>query len=166
MINKLKNVFPDLVEDGCYKLISEKHTFIFENEKAFFVKKQPFHLHIENKTNQDIHFLQNDNCIMKNNDGKQCDYVIFNASNIYFTEVKVTKNNLSNHRKEAIKQLENTIKFYSKLYDLKNFEQLKAVICFKNLKRIAPQASTSSKQKEVKQKYNVNLEIGNYILFE
>ena len=166
MIHKLRIAFPE-IEVDCLKTISDKHTFVFEEEVGFFVTaKDNYHLHIENKTNANYYFIQNDNCVMKTVKGGQCDYVICNNHSIYFTEIKVAIGNLANHRKEAYKQLENTFKYYSKLIDLSAIENLNALVCFPKTKRIAPQASKSTKLKEFKVLYGLNLQEGNYISIE
>ncbi|NJM80324.1 MAG: hypothetical protein HC854_13230 [Flavobacterium sp.] len=103
---------------------------------------------------------------MNSEKGGQCDFIIFDNETVVFSEIKATKENLSNRRKEALKQLENTIKFYFKKELFINHEKKNALITFDNNKRIAPQASKSTKRKEFKVKYNVNLDEGNYILFE
>ena len=165
MINQLREAFPQ-IEVNCLTTIIDKHTFVFENEKAFFVSdRDKYHLHIENKTNTLFYFIQNDDCIMKKVKGGQCDYVICNDQSFYFTEIKVATGNLSNHRKEAYSQLENTFKFYSKIIDFSTIENLNALVCFPSQRRII-NASASSKRKEFKIKYRLNLQIGNYISFE
>jgi hypothetical protein len=117
MIQSLKKAFPD-IEANCLKTIKDKHTFIFEADPVLFVKaKEPWHLHIENKLKTEFYFIQNDDCVMKKVKGGQCDYVICNNKDVFFTEVKVAKGNQANHRKDAYSQLENTFKYYSKLMD-------------------------------------------------
>jgi hypothetical protein len=166
MINKLRTAFPE-IEVDCLKTISDKHVFVFEAETGIFVTaKEKYHLHIENKTNASYYFIQNDNCVMKTVKGGQCDYVICNNNSIYFAEIKVAIGNLANHRKEAYKQLENTFKYYSKLIDLSAIESLNALVCFPRKRRIAPKASESTKRKEFKNNYRLNLQEGNYIAFE
>jgi hypothetical protein len=59
MINRLREAFPQ-IEDVCLAKIIDKHTFVFEDEKAVFVSdKDKHHLHIENKTNTYFYFIQN-----------------------------------------------------------------------------------------------------------
>lgn len=169
MINQLREAFPQ-IEVDCLTTITDKHTFVFEDpnlKKGVFVNaNEKFHLHIQNNINSQYHFIQNDDCVMKSVKGGQCDYVIFNYYCIYFTEIKATKENLSVRRKAGLKQLESTIKFYLKKIDSINLERKNALICFDNNKRIAPQASVSSKRKEFKNKYQINLQEGNYISFD
>jgi hypothetical protein len=165
MINQLREAFPQ-IEVDCLKTITDKHTFVFEDEKAFFVSdRNKYHLHIENKTNNEFYFIQNDDCVMKTVKGGQCDYVICNNQSICFTEIKVAKANLANHRKDAYSQLENTFKHYSNLIDFSAIENLNALVCFPNPRRIV-KASASTKRKEFKVKYLLNLKEGNYISFE
>lgn len=165
MINQLREAFPN-IEVDCLNSISDKHTFIFEAEKGIFVTgKDNYHLHIENKTNTEYYFIQNDDCVMKTVKGGQCDYVICNDQSVHFTEIKVAKGNMANHRKDAYGQLENTFKFYSNLIDFTTIESLNALVCFPSPRRIV-KASASTKRKEFKVKYKINLQEGNYILFE
>lgn len=169
MIHQIREAFPN-IEENCLTIITEKHTFVFEDsnsKKGVFVNaNEKHHLHIQNNINSQYHFIQNDDCVMKSVKGGQCDYVIFNDFCVYFTEIKATKENLSVRRKEGLKQLENTIKFYLKKIESINLESKNAIICFDNNKRIAPQASVSTKRKEFKNKYQINLQEGNYILFD
>ncbi|MEN9909865.1 MAG: hypothetical protein RLZZ540_3014 [Bacteroidota bacterium] len=165
MINKLKAAFPQ-IEIDCLTTINDKHTFIFEAEKAVFVTaKDKFHLHIENKMNTEYYFIQNENCVMKTVKGGQCDYVICNNHSVHFTEIKVAKGNNANHRKDAYNQLENTFKYYSNLIDFTSIENLNALVCFPRPRRIV-RASASTKRKEFKVKYNLDLQESNYISFE
>lgn len=164
MIQHLKEAFP-AIEANCLKTITDKHTFIFEAETVLFVTvKEPWHLHIENKSKNEFYFVQNDDCVMKKVKGGQCDYVICNNKDVFFTEVKVAKGNQANHRKDAYSQLENTFKYYSKLIDFDPYS-LNAVVCFPSKRRII-KASASTKRKEFKDAYNLNLIESNYISFE
>lgn len=169
MIDQILQAFPT-IEENCLTIITDKHTFVFEDQelkKGIFVNaNEKYHLHIQNNTNSVYHFIQNDDCVMKSIKGGQCDYVILNDNCVYFTEIKATDENLSVRRKKGITQLENTIKFYLKKIDSINVESRNAIICFDNHKRIAPQASVSTKRKEFKMKYKIDLHEGNYISFD
>ena len=169
MINQIREAFPN-IEENCLITITDKHTFVFEDQelkKGVFVNaNEKYHLHIQNNTNSEYHFIQNDDYVMKSVKGGQCDYVVLNDNCIYFTEIKATDENLSVRRQKGIKQLENTIKFYLKKIDSIDLESKNAIICFDNNKRIAPQASVSTKRKEFKMKYQIDLHEGNYISFD
>ena len=166
-MEEILEIFPHIIENGCLIELSQKHTFIFDDKKGRFVEAtEKYHLHIENQTNEDVIFIQNDDCVMKDIKGGQCDYVIFNDSYIFFCEIKATNENLSNNRKKALEQLKNTILFYYKKGLFETKEHKIALITFEKRKRIAPQASASSSRKEFRDIYNVDLQEGNYILFE
>jgi len=170
MIEKILENFPEIQERGCLSEIIEKHLYIIEDlatKKAKFVSKTAEnHLHIENSYGFPYYFIQNDACVMQFEDTKQCDYVIFNNLDFYFCEIKVTKNNKtkSNHKLNAYKQLESTYKFYSDKISFSNIV-LHAIIVFPSKKRIV-QASKSTKRKEFKVKYKIDLREGNYIVFD
>ncbi|KAF2515179.1 hypothetical protein [Flavobacterium foetidum] len=164
MIPRLREAFPE-IEENCLKTITDKHTFVFESNPVLFVTvKEPWHLHIENKSNDEFYFVQNDDCVMKKVKGGQCDYVICNNKDVFFTEVKVAKGNQANHRKDAYSQLENTFKHYSSLIDFNPYS-LNAVVCLPSKRRII-KASASTKRKEFKDLYKLNLIESNYISFE
>lgn len=169
MINQIQEAFPHIIENVCLNSINDKHTFIFEDKeqnKGIIVSdKDNYHLHIENKTKYYFHFLQNDDCVMKNIKGGQCDYVIFNNQSIYFTEIKIAAGHLANHRKNAYDQIENTFKFYSREINFVNDYIVNALVCFPTKRRIV-KPSESTKKKEFKIKYQIHLQIGNYILFD
>lgn len=169
MINQIREAFPQ-IEENCLTIIANKHAFVFEDPKlkkgVFVEATKKYHFHIQNNTKSPYNFIQNDDCVMKSVKGGQCDYVILNDNCVYFTEIKATDENLSVRRKKGIAQLENTIKFYLKKIDSINLENKNAIICFDNHKRIAPQASVSSKKKEFKMKYQIDLHEGNYISFD
>jgi hypothetical protein len=165
MIDRIKIAFTESL-NNCITVIENKHTYIFEDNKGVIVSaKETHHLHIENQSNKSYFFIQNDDCIMKNIKDGQCDYVICNPKSIYFVEVKVAKNNLANHRKEAYKQLVNTYKYYSKHIKFTEEDDLIALVCFPSKRRIV-NPSGSTKRKEFLDNYKINLQIGNYILME
>ena len=62
----LLEVFPNSIDDGCLIELTQKHTFIFEDldiKKGRFVNAfEKYHLHVENKTNQNLNFIQKFNC--------------------------------------------------------------------------------------------------------
>ena len=165
MIDQIQEAFPN-IEEECLTIINDKHVFIFEDDKAVFVTaKEKRHLHIENKTNDSFYFIQNDDCVMKYEKGGQCDYIILNNENIYFTEIKVAKKNFANHRKDAYSQIKNTFTFYNKKIKFNTDQNLYAFICFPSPRRTI-NVSALTKRKEFKENYGLNLIEGNYISFE
>ena len=166
MINQIQEVFPNI--DSCQSILNGNHTFIFEdnelNKGVFVSDKEKYHLHIENKTKTSFHFIQNDDCVMINVKGGQCDYIIFDSKDFYLIDVKVAKGNFSNHRTDAYSQIQNTYKFYSKKIDFINTNMF-GLVCFPSKRRII-KPSASTKRKEFKTRYKIDLKEGNYILFE
>ena len=167
MIHLIEDAFPEIQE--CLSSFKEKHIYVFENNElkkgVFVANTQPKHLHIENKTNSNYHFVQNDDCVMHNVKGGQCDYVIFNSKDFHFVDVKVAKDNIANHSKKAYLQIENTFKYYLSKIDFPSNCFLHGLVCFPSKRRIV-KSSESSKRKEFKIKYSIDLKIANYILFE
>lgn len=170
MIAVIQKAFPEIQERGCITEINEKHLYVIEDQttkKAKFVSKTAEnHLHVENSCSFPYYFIQNDACVMQFEDAKQCDYVIFNKLDFYFYEIKVTENNKTknNHKLNAYKQLESTYKFYNDKLSFSNIIS-HAIIVFPSKRRII-QTSKSTKRKEFKVKYKIDLREGNYIIFE
>jgi Holliday junction resolvase-like predicted endonuclease len=175
MIESFLEVFPS--REKCVTEISNKHSFVYEHpdlKKGVFVNdNEIFHVHIENDSFENYHFVQNDDCVMKSVKGGQCDYVVFNKEIIHFIEVKASKGTLktiSSLKKDVYKQLENTFKFYMDF--LEKFENRFALACFENVnhrgytKRKIPQSSKSEKKLLFKMKYNIELLEGNFIKFD
>lgn len=160
--------------ETCVTEISNKHSFVYEHpdlKKGVFVKANEIHhIHIQNELDINYFFIQNDDCVMINEKGGQCDYVIFNNVKLHFVEVKATDSNLKVHKQKMYKQLENTFKFYK--FFLEKFENRFALACFENInhrgytKRKIPQSSKSEKKLLFKMKYNIELLEGNYIKFD
>lgn len=169
MIVAIQEAFPHIIENICLNTIKNRHTFVFEdnhlNKGIFVSDAEKYHLHIENTSNDFFHFLQNDNCVMKTVKGGQCDYVILNSNCLHFVDAKIAQGNFSNHRKEAYNQIENTYKYYSERINFNDDYNLYGMVCFPTKRRIV-QPSRSTKRKEFKIKYSIDLREGNYILFE
>lgn len=169
MIELIQDVFPHITTNGCLNSINTKHTFVFEdnqeNKGIIVTDKDIYHLHIENNTNDYFHFVQNDDCVMKNIKGGQCDYVILNKQDIHFVDAKIAKGNFSHHRKDAYRQIKNTYIYYSDRIDFPEIYLLFGLVCFPSKRRIV-KPSSSTKKKEFLIKYNIDLREGNYILFE
>ncbi len=170
MIALILKAFPHIIENVCLSSITNKHTFVFEdnrlNKGVLVSDKENYHLHIENNTNNTFHFIQNDDCVMKNVKSGQCDYVIFNSDSMHFVDAKIAKKGkFSYHRRNAYNQIENTYKFYSQKINFSSEYNLNGMVCFPTKRRIV-QPSKSTKRKEFKTKYKIDLKEGNYILFE
>ena len=74
---------------------------------------------IENPCEYLLSFLKIDHCILFEQDGKKCDFAVFNADELIFVELKTIEENTSNNSRkrnkkkgEAYAQLENTLKIF------------------------------------------------------
>lgn len=167
MIQEIEAIIPNIKEGNCIKELNNRHHFLLDTENGFILVRDIdfYQLHVE-KTNQTrVYIIQNDNCVMIDAKGGQCDLLLLNKYKLYLVEIKGTQDNKSNHRRKAYKQIENTYKFYSSYLNFPKDYILNALVCFKNKRRIV-QASASTQKKIFKVKYNINLVEGNYILFD
>ncbi|MEW4924406.1 hypothetical protein [Algibacter sp. 2305UL17-15] len=167
MIQEIGDNIPNTIENKCISELNEKHNFLLDTENGVLIVNATdfYHLYVEKTNKTVVYSIQNDNCVMINSEGGQCDLLILNEEKLYFVEIKGTQDNRSNHRKTAYKQIENTFKYYSNYIEFPKDYKLNALVCFKHKRRIV-QASASTKKKEFKVKYNINLEEGNYINFD
>ena len=84
----------------------------------------------------------------------------FNSKDFHFVDVKVAKDNIANHSKKAYLQIENTFKYYSNKIEFPENCLLHGLVCFPSKRRII-KPSQSTKRKEFKIKYKIDLKIGN-----
>jgi hypothetical protein len=69
---------------------------------------------IENQLTEDFTFLKIDECLIISKENRKCDCAIYNSKEFYFIELKDTKTKgRSKAKKEAVGQLEATIKLFS-----------------------------------------------------
>jgi len=124
-------------------------------------------LKIVNSYKKNIIFLAIDQCVFDSKDKKRCDCALFEEKKFYFVEIKNVKKlkQRASHRKNAINQLESTIKEFKKRIDFEQFA-VKVLICFQNIP-VCPAASTANqeKQKEFWDNYKIDLLEGNEIKF-
>lgn len=159
--------FPDLEKDVCYKLLSNSIYFLEEIKDSiveFRSEDEYWNLCLENEKLKEILFLENEYSIMKNEDSKKCDWVIYENKNIYFIESKDVKPRSRNkERKDAIKQLIATIEFYNSKIDLSKFSIL-SQICFQSKSRVIKAGDQA--RKVLFRQYNSDFSEGNLIKFE
>ncbi|MCK5720728.1 MAG: hypothetical protein KAH84_12385, partial [Thiomargarita sp.] len=85
---------------------------------------------IENPDKYLLHFLKIDHCILFEQDGKKCDFAVFNADELIFVELKTIEKNSSNEhgkrnqkKRDAYIQLENTLEtFKNEKIDLSSYQ--------------------------------------------
>jgi hypothetical protein len=154
-----------------YEEIDTNEFFIFDDDSdqpsTIVLNSKQFQLRVKNPKNKLITFAKVDKCILPEEKGKKkCDCFLFDNAKLFFVEIKSTNpKGRKEARREAILQLEHTIRYFiskevnvSKLY-------AKAVICFKNINSYPIKSSQKSQQAMFKINYNVSLEEGNLIEF-
>lgn len=120
---------------------------------------------VENHYGQEINFMAIDNCItikrVDNTDAKKCDGMLHFEDTVIFVELKDRKGNPKDWKDEAEEQLKETISFFEKEIEAKNFKNKKAYICNKAV----PKENTKSQVRMDKffNETGYNLEIKNRI---
>ncbi|TPG38136.1 hypothetical protein [Flavobacterium pectinovorum] len=159
--------FPDLEKDVCYKTL-ENSVYYLEEIKDSTVQlkteEEYWNLCLENENLKEILFLENEYSIMKNEDSKKCDWVIFGNNNIHFIESKDVKpRNRRKERIDAIKQLIATIEFYKSKVDLDSIT-IFSQICFQSKSKTIKAGDQA--RKVLFKQYNSEFSEGNLIKFE
>ena len=158
--------FPDLEKDVCYKILKDSVYYLEEIKDSitvFKVEDEYWNLCLENDDLKEILLLENENSIMKNEDSKKCDWVLFGNKNIYFVESKDVKpRNRNKERKDATKQLIATIEFYKSKIDL-NSISIFSQICFQSKSRVIKAGDQA--RKVLFKQYNSEFSEGNLIKF-
>ncbi|KAF2510203.1 hypothetical protein EYY60_11885 [Flavobacterium zhairuonense] len=159
--------FPDLEKDVCYKILNDS-IYFFEEIKdsivAFKTEEEYWNLCLENESLKEFLFLENEYSIMKNENSKKCDWVIYENKTIFFVESKDVKpRNRNKERKDAIKQLITTIEFYNSKIDLSTFS-IFSQICFQSKSRVIKAGDQA--RKVLFKQYNSEFSEGNLIKFE
>jgi hypothetical protein len=166
-VEQLLAHFPNLEKDICYKILKDSVYYLEDVKDAitrFKFKEEYWNLCIENYNSKEILLLENDSSVMKNEDSKKCDWVLFENNKLYFVESKDVK--LSSRNKErgdAIKQLIATIEFYNSTIDLST-TKLFSQICFKSKSKIIKTGDQA--RKKIFSQYNSDFTEGNYISFD
>lgn len=168
MIDILKSEIGKSI-NKCHQKTRKETFFVLENEKNKGVLvngTDEYHLAISNPRKTEIYLIQNEECVMHSKDGKQCDWILLNKDELYFIENKKVKNKSRkrNAKNEAYKQFESTFSFYSKAILRLGDKNLFAIVCFPSKLRV-PSSSESTKKKEFRRKYNINLLVQNFIEF-
>lgn len=158
--------FPDLKKDVCYKILGNSIYFLEEIKDSiveFKSEEEYWNLCLENENLKEILFLENENSVMKNENSKKCDWVIYENKKIFFVESKDVKpRNRSKERKDAIKQLITTIEFYNSKIDLNSLSIL-SQICFQSKSRVIKAGDQA--RKVLFKQYNSEFSEGNFIKF-
>ncbi|MDY0987217.1 hypothetical protein SOM12_07310 [Flavobacterium sp. CFBP9031] len=158
--------FPDLKKDVCYKTLNDSLYFFEEIKDSIVVFKSEeeyWNLCLENESLKEILFLENEYSVMKNENSKKCDWVIYENKKIFFVESKDVKpRNRSKERKDAIEQLITTIEFYNSKINL-NSLSIFSQICFQSKSRVIKAGDQA--RKVLFKQYNSEFSEGNFIKF-
>ncbi|MFC7774191.1 hypothetical protein [Flavobacterium sp. GCM10027622] len=150
--------FLNSFDDNCHKILNEEVYYledVKDNETNFVEQDDYWNLCIENKNSKKIILLENEFCVMKNENSKKCDWALFEADNLFFIESKDVKpRNRSKERKDATKQLISTIEFYGSKIDLTTLN-LHALICFKSKAKII-KSGDQARKALFKETYNAD----------
>ena len=155
-------------DKSAYEICDEEEFFIFdpvgEYPSIIVTNYDEFHLTVKNNNKKNIVFVKTDCCLIK--EESKCDTVLFNDEKIYFVELKkVNSAGRNNARKDAVLQIESTIrKFKESNIEYKLLNSF-AVICFKSTNIYPIRASANSKREHFRKEYQVNLIEANEINF-
>ncbi|MEL1239706.1 hypothetical protein [Flavobacterium flavipallidum] len=159
--------FPYLEKDVCYKTLENSIYYLEEIKDStvqFKSEEEYWNLCLENENLKKILFLENENSIMKNEDSKKCDWVLFEGDKLYFIESKDVKpRNRRKERNDATKQLIATIEFYKSKMKLDSIT-IYAQICFQSKSKTIKAGDQA--RKVLFKQYNSDFSEGNLIKFE
>ncbi len=144
-----------------YHHINEKEFYIYDAEDkqpVRIVLNGDYQLTVLNSLNNDICVIKTDRCLMKDEDQKKCDCVLFSRTKMYFVEIKSSSpGTRKEKRNKAIQQLGATIEYFKKEgINLSLIEPL-AIICFKNFSRTT-NAARDTKFSDFYQEHKIQLE--------
>jgi len=136
MINKLKDIFPKIVENSCVEYINDKEFFIYDctdddndclTGRCYINQKGQFK--VLNTSKKEIGFIAVDKCIFFDDDKhKKSDCIVFDDETICFIEIKDCKvKQRSNRKHDAKLQLKATIEIFKNKIDLK--KKIEAYLC-------------------------------------
>lgn len=165
MINKLKTLFPHLVEKECWIETSNKEINIYDHEKekrCYIDEKSKTEFIVLNPNEKNINFIAIDSCLLSSSDISRSDCMVFDEDMVCFIELKKCKRkNVQANQKGAIDQLEAFIQFFikEKLHSNKKLEAYVCVRCKRTDEVISrtPNASASSRKALFREKYQTKL---------
>ena len=111
----------ELSED-CHYLLKKGEYFIYDDDKnnkpLFLNEDDIWNLKINNDSEINVNFFQNDNCLMTDNKLKKCDWICVFNNELYFIEAKdINKPSRRKiERRDAVEKFNTTISYFSKTY--------------------------------------------------
>ncbi|MFN3850976.1 MAG: hypothetical protein ACK4NY_16190 [Spirosomataceae bacterium] len=167
MKQSLEEVFPKISTHNCLTFIKDIEFYIFEDENKVSQIGEDGILKVNNPNKKNIHFLRIDHCFLGDGDGKKCDCAVFDDNTFCFVEMSIARmKNRKEKQKDAVQQLENTIKLFEEKNISYGNRKIDALICF-NYRDTYPSSPASKLNAYLQflQDYNVKLNIGNQIEF-
>ncbi len=116
--------------------ITKKGVFVNENEIwTLFVN-----------ASKNFTFIQNEGCVMTNNNHKKCDWICFDDINFYFIEAKDVKpSQRKKERRETKLKFKDTVDFYHNELNFNTNLEKHAILNFRNSRVITGAASKENK---------------------
>ncbi len=144
------------LDTKCHYPLKKGDYYIYDddiNNKPLFCKvDEKWNLNIINKSNINVDFFQNDECLMTNKNLKKCDWIIIFKDEFYFIEAKDVKiKQRSKAKKNAEKKFEVTIPYFLNLYPEIEEMKIKVILNLRSTSNL-----TSSADKNRRNRYNVN----------
>lgn len=131
----MDNIINKINYNDCCEVTSDVNIYIkdINNSSCIISNEDDYHVHVINKKNKDISFLKIDKCVYNDGDDKKCDFAVADDDIAYFVEVKELENfdshsKRNSKRKEAKRQLINTIKLFIDKYPEIDTLKISAVI--------------------------------------
>ncbi len=128
------------LNENCHYPLTKGEYFIYDDNKnnkpLFLTEDAIWNLKILNASETNVHFFQNDNCLMTNNQLKKCDWICVFQNEFYFIEAKDVANaaRRKKQRRDAVEKFEATISYFFESYpDIKKMS-LFIIMNFRNPK--------------------------------
>lgn len=169
MKTAIESVFPICITNSCIWEPTSESLFIHDPKdgKCIIIDdKDLAHFIVSNPSLKALTFLAIDHCIWgDDSEHRKCDFAITDQITFVFVEIKDTYKRYPSHKASAKEQLEDTIKEFDEVFDMK-FLSRKAIISW-NFKKTYPAAKTKMQSAEVHfwDNYQVELMEGNSFSF-
>ena len=124
------------LDKECLSPLAKGEYYIYDNNKnnipSFVMSSEKWSLKIINDSFEEILFYQNDNCLMKQNELKKCDWLAIHQNAFYFIEVKDAKTNQRRKQRiDARKKFDSTVPHYLEKHQSLNKMELRIVLNFR-----------------------------------
>ncbi len=157
------------LDTKCHYPLKKGNYYVYDddinNKPLFCNEDENWNLKIINKSNINVDFFQNDNCLMTDNNLKKCDWILIFKDEFHFIEAKDVKTKQrSKARKNADKKFEITIPYFTKLHPEIIKMKKHVVLNFKSNSNIT-RAADKAKQSYYSETYNAKYKETNKLNF-